>query len=185
MQKQIDQLYKPLFLFVKKRISIQEDAEDITQDVFLKLSKSDIDNIENLKSWLYSIAKNTIIDFYRKKKVQTKEIDDAIYFEDNKDEKTVEELSQCISLFIDELPKEYNLVMRLSDLEEIPQKEIAEKLDMNYVTVRSKIQRGRKKLKNLFSECCTISQGTTGSILDYNRNKGCNGDKDCSEEGDC
>ena len=56
--------------FIRKRVSSDEDAEDISQDVFLSLSTGfdDILNLSNTLSWIYSVAKKKIIDFKRKKK---------------------------------------------------------------------------------------------------------------------
>mgnify|MGYP000008374433 CR=1 FL=1 len=181
MQSQVNQLYNPLLGYVRKRVKNQEDAEDLTQDVFLKLSKSNNNGIDNLKSWVYTIAKNTITDYYRKKRLQTNSIenDDTFFDYDTVEDASIE-LGKCVTSFINQLPEEYKELMTLSELKEIPQKEIAKQLDMNYVTVRSKIQRGRKKLKELFEGCCTILQGGKGSIMDYKTKTGCNRKSSCS-----
>ena len=170
MEKQIEHLYHPLFLYIRKRINNLEDAEDITQEVFYKLAKSDHSKIKNIKHWLYTIAKNTITDFYRKKKIQINTLEDTLFFEEEDSKVVVEELSGCVSAFIKELPEEYQKIMQMSELENIAQKDIAEQLDMNYVTVRSKVQRGRQRLKHIFTDCCTILQGGKGSILEYEDN---------------
>ena len=92
----IQSLYLPISQFVKKRINSIEDAEDLTQEVFLRLSKSDTGNIKSLKSWLYTIASNVITDYYRKRKLQTEEYNDEyLSTEENKDN-IIEELSPCI-----------------------------------------------------------------------------------------
>ncbi len=182
METQIQELYRPLFYYVKKRINSQEDAEDLTQEIFLKLAKSNINSIDNVKSWVYTIAKNTITDYYRKKKVYTEEVNEETIKDEYNDDNIVQELSGCITAYVEKLPEDYIEIMRLSELEDIPQKEIAEKLNMNYVTVRSKIQRGRKKLKAIFSDCCTIIQGAKGSILDYEKNNGCSDGCDVDKE---
>ncbi len=150
----------------------------MTQEVFLKLSKSDSDKINNVKSWVYTIAKNTITDYYRKRKIYTEELEDKVIMEDYNDNNAVQELSTCITSYIEKLPEDYREIMRLSELENIPQKDIAVRLDMNYVTVRSKVQRGRRKLRDIFTECCNISQGAAGSILGYERKNRCT--EDCS-----
>ncbi len=182
MEGQIEQLYKPLFLYVKKRVNNQEDAEDLTQEVFYKLSKSETSKVESVKSWVYMIAKNTITDYYRKKKIPTtNEVEEVGYSYELNDENAADELSKCVTQFVNELPEDYRSIMLLSELEEIPQKEIAERLNMNYVTVRSKIQRGRKKLKDLFSDCCNVSQGGKGSILDYKIKGDVKKDMDCCD----
>ncbi|MDO5977503.1 sigma-70 family RNA polymerase sigma factor [Flavivirga spongiicola] len=180
MQNQVTQLYNPLLGYVKKRVRNLEDAEDLTQDVFLKLSKSNNNGVDNLKSWVYTIAKNTITDYYRKKQLQTNTIEEDRFFDSETNEGAGMELSKCVNSFINQLPEEYIELMTLSELKEIPQKEIAERLDMNYVTVRSKIQRGRKKLKKLFEDCCTILQGGKGSILDFQSKDACDNQSSCS-----
>ena len=170
-EEQIEKLYQPMLNYVKKRIQKIEDAEDITQEVFYKLSKSDQNKIANIKSWIYTTAKNTIIDYYRTKKNSTEELNEIRYFHTEETDTAALELSQCVSSFIKELPQNYQNTMILSEIHEVPQKEIAEQLNMNYATVRSKIQRGRKKLKGFVTECCTISQGSRGSILEYEINR--------------
>lgn len=167
MESQVKSLYRPLYLYIRNRISNKEDAEDLTQEVFFKLSRSNTENIKDLKSWIYTIAKNTITDFYRKKKVHTEAFEDKAIFDDSSNEVAVRELSKCVRHFINELPDKYRVTLVLSDLEDIPQKEIAARLNINYTTLRSRVQRGRKKLRELFSDCCTIEQGGKGSILGF------------------
>jgi RNA polymerase sigma factor (sigma-70 family) len=59
-----------LLAFINKRVENREDAEDILQDIFCKTieSVSVIQSIENVVGWLYTSARNKIIDWYRKKK---------------------------------------------------------------------------------------------------------------------
>jgi len=179
MQNQVAQLYSPLLGYVRNRVRNQEDAEDLTQDVFFKLAKSNNKDIDNLKSWVYTIAKNTITDYYRKRQLETNSIEEDVYFENDSKEDAGQELSKCVGAFVNQLPEEYKEIMILSELKDIPQKEIAEKLNMNYVTVRSKIQRGRKKLKELLEGCCTILQGGKGSIMDFESKTGCDKTSSC------
>lgn len=176
MEKEIEQYYRPLFLYVRKRVNNQLDAEDLTQEVFYKLSKSNNEQVDNIKGWVYAIAKNTIIDYYRKKNLPTGEIDMDFVEQKAEGDNVLEELSRCIVPYVAQLPEEYREIMELSELKGIPQKEIAEQLGLNYVTVRSKVQRGRKKLKETITRCCTIIQGGKGSIMDYECNEGCGGD---------
>lgn len=174
MQQQVVQLYNPLLNYVKKRVRNMEDAEDLTQDVFLKLAKSDEQQVNNLKSWVYTIARNTITDYYRKKQLAVDSMANEPPEELTTDTEKSKELATCVAAFIEELPEEYRELLILSELKNIPQKEIAEQLQMNYVTVRSKIQRGRKKLKQLFENCCEVIQGGKGSIVDFKKRSVCN-----------
>ncbi len=180
MQTQVEVLYEPLFLYVRKRVNNLEDAQDLTQDIFYKLSKSETSQVTSLKNWVYTIAKNSITDYYRKKKVLTEDVDDKEIAEEHNHQDAVEELSRCIKSYVAELPEEYKAIMVLSELEEIPQKEIAEKLDLKYSTVRSKVQRGRTRLREMFSECCTIKQGGKGSIIEFKSREECSNNSACS-----
>ena len=173
MQNQVTQLYNPLLGYIKKRVRNQEDAEDLTQDVFLKLSKSNDNGVDNLKSWVYTIAKNTITDYYRKRHLQTNSIEDDTFLDYDTNEDAGIELGKCVNAFINQLPEEYRNLMIMSEIKEMSQKEIAAQLDMNYVTVRSKIQRGRKKLRELIEGCCVVLQGGKGSILGFKSKTDC------------
>ena len=174
MKHLIEDLYNPILFFVKKRVSNTEDAEDLTQEVFLKLYKSKSDHVENVKSWIYTIASNSVKDYYKKKKIHTQEIKDQLSDIEQHVDSAVNELTNCIVPFINQLPKDYAELMKMSEIENLSQKEIAEQMNVNYVTVRSKIQRGRIRLKELISSCCTVIQGGKGAILDFKKNDDCN-----------
>lgn len=64
---------KRLFDFIRRRVRTEQDAEDILQDVFFQLvsSYSITEPIEKLTSWLFTVARNKIIDWYRKKKPES------------------------------------------------------------------------------------------------------------------
>lgn len=64
-----------LFSFIRRRVKSEEDAEDILQDVFYQLSENSgvLDQIERLTSWLFTVARNKIIDSYRKKRPESLE----------------------------------------------------------------------------------------------------------------
>jgi RNA polymerase sigma factor (sigma-70 family) len=59
-----------LFDFIRRRVRTDEDAEDILQDVFFQLASNDsvTEPIERMTSWLFTVARNKVIDWYRKKK---------------------------------------------------------------------------------------------------------------------
>jgi RNA polymerase sigma-70 factor (ECF subfamily) len=87
-----------------------------------------------------------------------------IYENDKEELLAIEELSNCITPVIKRLPPEYQEIISMSELQGIPQKEIAKKLHMNYTTVRSKVQRGRKKMKELYIKFCgdVLKEGLMG-----------------------
>lgn len=179
MSTEAEQLYNPLFHFVKKRVRNQEDAEDLTQDIFYKLSRSEGKDILSTRRWVYAIARNTITDYYRKKSLVIEDADEVVLLEELERKDPVQELAKCIAYFVDQLPEDYREIMKLSELEGMAQKEIATSLNMKYSTVRSKVQRGRVRLKALFSGCCHIVQGGQGSIVDFRRGNHCSNNRGC------
>lgn len=158
--------------FIKSKIDDPSLADDILQEVSIKL----FDNLErktgiqNHKAWLYQVARNTIADHYRKnKKTETLSIDPE----------TSENPNVCfcdLSGFIIQtyLPKKYSEPLYLSDIEQKSQKEIAETLNLSLTATKSRIQRGRKKLKELIADCIDISYNNKGQIIDFELKTNCN-----------
>ncbi|WNJ17475.1 sigma-70 family RNA polymerase sigma factor [Pontibacter sp. G13] len=180
MSASIESLYLTLYQFVRKRVRNDADAQDLTQEVFLKLSKSDLGKVEDTRQWVFAIARNTITDYYRKRQISTEElVDESLRDSSAESSDAVRELGGCIKQFIQLLPESDRQLLIWADLEQVPQKEIAERLGINYVTLRSQIQRARKKLKDLFTSCCEITQGGRGSIMDYQARPLDRGEKFC------
>jgi RNA polymerase sigma-70 factor (ECF subfamily) len=79
MKEKIEEIYnkfsKPLLYFILKHVSNKSLAEDLLHEVFIKAYKN-IESLEdksNIQAWLYKIASNTIIDYYRKNEMKTVE----------------------------------------------------------------------------------------------------------------
>ena len=115
MEDTLVHYYKPLLGYINKRVNNTLDAEDLLQDIFLKLSQSDLEKIDNLKSWLYAVARNAIIDYYRKKKIELIELEQQFSAESMDDESTVYELSKCVQTFIEYLPGDYAQLLKLHE----------------------------------------------------------------------
>lgn len=159
---------KPLLNFIKTKVNNNNIGEDIVQDVGIKLHTALYKNqeINNYKSWLFQVARNTIVDYYRKNKIPTTTI---------KDQPEIAETSMSSACVCDlsgfviqnYLPKQYADALYLSDIEQKSQKEIAKILDLSLTATKSRIQRGRKKLKELATDCIEISYNTKGQITGF------------------
>lgn len=158
--------------FIKSKIDDVSLVEDILQEVSIKL----FDNlqrkteIQNYKAWLYQVARNTIADYYRKNK--------KIEALTSVNLQTTENQNVCfcdLSGFIIQtyLPKKYSEPLYLSDIEQKSQKEIAEILNLSLTATKSRIQRGRKKLKELIADCIDISYNNKGQVSDFELKKDC------------
>lgn len=162
-----------LLNFINTKIEDKLNAKDILQDVSIKL----FDNlnrgteITNYKAWLFQVTRHTIADHYRK---NTKYLDLQV----NATETTHINSTACVcdlSGFIIQtyLPEKYSKPLYLSDIEKKPQQEIAKMLNLTLTATKSRIQRGRIKLKELIDQCVNISYNTKGEIFDFQLKKDC------------
>ena len=163
-----------LFNFIRKNVLLEEDAEDILHDVFYRFIEqfSEIEVIERISSWLYTTARNRIIDKSRKGKTKSfsdiemsyQDEEDDFYFTDIlKDEEDLpadllerSETMSAINEFLDELPKAQKEVFVLNEIEGYSFKEISSKLNVPVNTLLSRkryaVNYLKKRLQNLYEE---------------------------------
>jgi len=171
----VTDFYDKILGYVIKNIKDVEVAKDITQEVMGRMIDA-YDNkiaISNVKAWLFQVTRNIIADRYRKKDIlelTKKSLDATSDFEEEPDISAEDFIIPMIKL----LPEEYSIPLYLSDIENLKQAEIAEKLNLSLSSVKMRCQRGRKKLHELFFECCDISYTENGSFAHCTIKKNCN-----------
>ena len=161
-----------LFGFVRGKVKTNEDAEDILQEVWYQLSNlTNIDAIENTSAWLYSVSRNKITDFYRKKKTDNLEdyayeneegdflIKNALLPDDSNDPELAmfkELFWDELSLALDELPENQRHVFIQNEMEDKTLQEIADESGEKLKTIISRkgyaVKHLRKKLFSLYNE---------------------------------
>lgn len=155
--------------FVLRRVDDAALAEDIVQDVLLKVYKqlNTLKDPGKILPWMYQIAKNAIVDHYRRYR-PTEDIDAVGVTEGHPAEERAEEaLAQCLIPWLGQLPAKYQQAVTLSEFDGMTQKEVALRLGLTLSGAKSRIQRGRKLLKKRLLACCRIELDRRGSILDY------------------
>jgi RNA polymerase sigma-70 factor, ECF subfamily len=176
-----NQFHKMLLTYISARVNDREDAADILQEVFIKISTklSSLTDGEKLRSWIFAITRNAIIDYYRRNANSKKaEITEKIVNEvkEENDIDTTKGLDKCLKDFIKLLPDEYRDIIIDSELKGIKQKDLAEKYDLAYPSVRSRVQRGRSRLKDMLLNCCKIEADSRGNILEATSKNNCGDD---------
>jgi RNA polymerase sigma-70 factor, ECF subfamily len=152
--------------YIAKRVREDDAVDDILQTVFLKASEK----LHSLKSrgsvaaWLYRIAANAIVDHYRSRKSWEELPADIAAPESKRD--YLAELASCLQPLIDDLPDPYRTALVLSEIEGLPQREVADRLHISLSGAKSRVQRGREKLRRRLLDCCAIETGRRG-IIDY------------------
>jgi RNA polymerase sigma factor (sigma-70 family) len=166
---------KRLLDFIRKRVPTQEDAEDVLQDVFYELVNTYrlMKPVEQMASWLFTVARNKITDRYRKKKPDSLEDHFAIRAGDDGDRMDIsdflpsgtnspetemmrEAIMQGLVQALDELPKEQREVFIMHELEDKSYQEIAEITGANVNTLLSRKRYAvlylRERLQNLYAD---------------------------------
>ena len=164
-----EQLKKPLLRFIRYKVSDPHIAEEILNDVFFKAYNS-IENLEekkSLKSWLYTIASNTIIDFYRKKTPTFLEIEHEKLIDEEKLDSIYRDFDCCLKDFLNKLSPPSAQALQAVYFDEMTQQEYAEKNSLNLSTVKSHVYRGKKSLKELFEQCCEFERDRLHNIVDF------------------
>ncbi len=161
------QFHTRLKRFILTKVSDEDTADDILQDVFLKVHANieELKDSSKLESWVYQITRNAIIDYYRTKK-QSQPLPEELQ-DDESTETPVQRLSLGIDKFINQLPDDYREAIMMSEIEGIKQAEVAKRLGISVSGAKSRIQRGRKKLKELLFECCHFEFDRFGAVIDY------------------
>jgi len=154
--------------YVSKRIDDADAVDDILQDVYIKASGNlhQLKSKGSLKGWLYRIAHNTIMDFYRERQPYEELPEDLVAEDQDTGKQAREELAQCLRPLIDELPEKYGTPLRLAELEGMSQQGIADKLGLSLSGAKSRVQRSRVKFREHMMACCDFEVGQEG-ITDY------------------
>ena len=134
----------------------KEDAEDITQEVLLKLWHN-VDNINrnSIKAWILKVTRNLCIDYSRKKREQSldklsDEAQQSTVFIDPQSNPEIEainaDLMEKIICVIDQLPEKMRTIMIMRDIQDVKYKVIAETMELPLNSVKAYLHRGRKFL---------------------------------------
>jgi len=150
--------------FILSKVKDAPVADDLLQDTFIKVhTKLDtLKDKEKVKSWIFSIARYTVLDYFKQRDLVYEMTDDDFVFEEQKLEHTE---ADCLHGIIKSLPKKYRDPLFLSDIKGLKQTEVSEQLHLPLSTVKSQIQRGRKLIAQGFVDCCDLVLNDRGYLV--------------------
>lgn len=170
--------YQPKILGYLSRMLGRNEAEDLTQEVFVKVDKAlkEFRGEAQLSTWIYRIATNAALDRLRSSSFRQRErecelgdaSDESMTEPEDKDVWTGEkkpdvdqqlirqEMNRCIRNYIEQLPEDYGTVLVLSEVEGFKNREIAEILEVSLDTVKIRLHRARAKLKESLGTHCNF-----------------------------
>jgi RNA polymerase sigma-70 factor (ECF subfamily) len=155
--------------FVLHRISNESDAEDLVQEVFLRIHAriGTLKDSARIESWIFQIARNLLIDHHRSRK-KTEPIHPDNEPPDRHSVPTASErLAPAIREFVNRLPEPYREALTLTEFDGVPQKELARRLGLSISGAKSRVQRARAMVKDMLMRCCHFEFDRYGTIIDY------------------
>lgn len=152
---------KGFILSKTKDVSV---ADDILQETFIKVHTKlqTLKDDDKLKSWLFSVARYTLMDYFKTKKIKV-ELNDFEVTDTFENHEHTEK--DCLRGILVNLPKKYREPIFLSDIMGLKQKEVAKRLNLSLSTVKSQIQRGRKQIAQGFMDCCGYEMNNDGYLV--------------------
>lgn len=181
--------------FIRSRVSNDNEAEDVLQDIFIRIHKGidDLRHEDRVQSWVFGIARRALVDHYRKKgrdkeepagtDIKTEKNEDPTLdlneFEGEHD--VHEEVLSWLIPMIDELPEKYGKPLKMADVEGKTQQEVADYLGLSLSGAKSRVQRARQKLGEVLAACCEVEFGSEGRAVAYRKIKDENGEEGCED----
>lgn len=173
----------PLQRFLRRRVRDPEAADDLLHDVFVRVHERSetLRDVQCLESWIYTIARNAIVDRQRRER-PTLGVDEAMPCVDgDEDNEVLQELASCVHRCIEYLPEPYREALRLTAFENVSQRELAERCGLSLSGAKSRVQRARRMLADLYRECCNLEFDARGSVMSCSPRDRCRlRDDDCA-----
>ena len=162
----IAELQQRLLQFIRSRVANETDAEDILQDSFQAMQKNahQLKDERRLLSWVFQIVRNKIIDYYRRPKRRHEEIQD-LEMETMQEAELGERLGPCLQHMLQFLPESDQAALTEIDVRGRAIKAYAQEAGLSESACKSRVQRARKKMRDMFQRCCQISSDQHGHLI--------------------
>ncbi len=153
--------------FIAAKVKYQADPDDILQDVFVKViqNQDKLAKTHNLKHYLYAMVRNATTDVFRKSRPMTdvSELEIPIVEGETSLNELIAEC--CLRPFIQQLPDNYRTALVEVEFNNRSQKELATQENISYSALKSRVQRGRDKLKEMVLCCCADESDKYGNLM--------------------
>jgi RNA polymerase sigma-70 factor, ECF subfamily len=180
------ELHDQLLGFIARRVRTREDAEDILQEVMLRIHRSsgELEHVERVTGWIYRVAGNAIVDYYRKPARRELPAGWQLDVEGpggsesapvSDEPRTAElrgELARCLAPLIERLPASYRQALVFTELEGVTQAEAAARLGLSVSGMKTRVQRARGRLRNLLLDCCHVELDRRRGVTGYRSRRG-------------
>lgn len=161
--------------FIARRVPDRANAEDILQDVMLRIHRhaDDLEHAPAVGAWVHRIARNAIADHYRGAPVRRErpaglDLDSEEPAEQEPvTAEALSELTTCLEPLLGRLTPIHREALTLTELEGLTQASAAARLGLSHSGMKSRVQRARIELRRLLVACCDIQLDRRGDIAGY------------------
>jgi RNA polymerase sigma-70 factor (ECF subfamily) len=164
-----------LFRFIRRRVKDEHDAEDLLQEAFVRIHRrlESVKEADRVTAWVFRIAQNAVVDHLRASRRKPTSLAGDAPLADKRGPGTSasDAIAGSLEAMVEKLPEPYREALRLSELEGLPQRQVAERLGITLPAVKSRIQRGRRLLRRMLLECCRFEFDRRGNIVEFERRK--------------
>lgn len=154
--------------FLAKRLRNPADVEDVLQEVFVRIHRGlpSLRDEERFGPWVYRLARNAIADHQRASArhpwvpdgTAPEQPNDVGTNDDDADDGAVaRDVAPYAALLVLFLPSPYREALTLTEIEGLSQREAAERLGISVSGLKSRVQRGRRKVRDLLEACCHVA----------------------------
>jgi RNA polymerase sigma-70 factor, ECF subfamily len=166
--------------FIARRVESRETAEDLAQEVLLRLLRADTAHLANPSAWLFRVARNVITDHYRTRRPaapisvdRTRPADSAADPFADDPASARRELATCLVSLVDQLAEPYRSAVTAVDLHGHTHAAMAGRAGISIPGAKSRVQRGRRLLRRLLTDCCAVQTSASGTVIDYQSRRRC------------
>jgi RNA polymerase sigma-70 factor (ECF subfamily) len=185
-----DKFHEKIHRYLERMVG-KNDAEDLTQEVFVKINSGlkDFKGKSSLSTWIYRIATNTALDRMRSRPFQEKtqevtlsepgagaegegggiDIEETSLSAER--EAIRNEMNECIQEYVDKLPADYRTVIILSEMKDLKNQQIADILRISLDAVKIRLHRARARLKAEFKAGCDFYHDEDGKLACDRKNQ--------------
>ena len=152
--------------FIRSRVRNHTIAEDILQDVFLKIHQKlpTVRASERLEAWVWRIVRNAIADHFRRLRPSEPLPNDMANQAENPAD--LPDLRPCVRQFINELEPIYREALLLTEWQGLTRDQTGKRLGLSSSGAKSRVQRARGQLKKLLLDCCRFELDRRGNVLE-------------------
>ena len=156
--------------YIGRRLPAGE-VDDVLQDVLLRIHT----NIRYLSDdsrfgpWVYSVARNAVIDRLRKKQPALADASELDRVSSSDETESEQALLTCVTPFVARLPEAYRHAITLVELQGLSQADAAAMEGISLSGMKSRVQRGRRMLREMFEECCSLKIDARGHVMEAER----------------